>query len=69
MNKEELKEYRFNHLGGQWYINTLKDLFIKYEEMKKHNEDTTDIINEYLYLENEYKEREKWVRLIISTMR
>ena len=56
------KEYRFNHLGGVWYNNTLEDLLNKYDEKKEKNEDYYDIIKEYLEIEEEYNEFKKWVK-------
>ena len=61
------KEYRFNHLGGVWYENRMKDLLIKYDEYIKRNQNEKDeeyynIINEYLELETEYKEFKRWVK-------
>ncbi len=62
MNKDNIKMYRFNNLGGQWYLNTLDDLYNVYEEKKQNNEDLREIIKEYLELEAEYKEYEKWIK-------
>ncbi len=62
MNKDNIKMYRFNNLGGQWYLNRLNDLYDTYIEKKKKNEYIYDITSEYLELETEYKEYEKWVK-------
>ena len=50
MNKDNIKMYRFNNLGGLWYENTIKDLFSKYEEKKQNKEDCHDIANELIEL-------------------
>jgi len=36
MNEQELKIYRFIHLGGRWYIKTLKEPYKKYQEQKRN---------------------------------
>ena len=57
------KEYRFNHFGGLWYEKRMKDLLINCNEKNNNKDDEYyNIINEYLELDKEYKEFQKWVK-------
>ena len=57
MNKDKL--YRFNIIG---YENALNDLYNKFEEKKRNNEDTREITKDYLELYEEREEFKKWVK-------